>query len=106
MMTMDIEALYTSIPIEDGITKVGLYLRKCSFSECMIKESTRLPSIVLNNNYLEFNDIIYKQKIGCAIRTPTAPLFAVLYVAVIEDSVNDKDSVIRLMTKTNDKDSY
>jgi len=44
-----------------------------------------LGSLVLNNNYFEFNNKIYRQKLGTAISTKFAPAYANLFMGRLEE---------------------
>ena len=44
-----------------------------------------LASLVLKNNYFEFNNKIYRQKLGTAIGTKFAPAYANLFMSWLEE---------------------
>ena len=48
-----------------------------------------LASLVLENNYFEFNDWLYRQKLGMAIGTKFAPAYADLFVTRLEERLLD-----------------
>ena len=51
-----------------------------------IKETlVGLASLVLENNYFEFNDRFYRQKLGTAIGTKFAPAYANLFMTRLEE---------------------
>ncbi len=73
-ITSDITSLYTNIPIHDGITT----LKKMNIVEK--KFTLDLLSLVLFNNFFEFNNTLYHQVKGTAMGTSCAPNYANLYV--------------------------
>ena len=48
-----------------------------------------LASLVLDNNYFEFNDKIYRQKLGTAIGTRFAPAYAYIFMSGLEERLFD-----------------
>ena len=48
-----------------------------------------LASLVLENNYFEFNDSFYRQKLGTAIGTKFAPVYANLFMTRLEERLLD-----------------
>ena len=46
-----------------------------------------LASLVLENNYFEFNDRIYRQKLGTALGTKLAPAYANLLMTRLEEKL-------------------
>ena len=48
-----------------------------------------LESLVLENNYFEFNDKFYRQKLGTAIGTKFAPAYANLLMNRLEERLMD-----------------
>ena len=67
LCTVDVVGLYPSIPHGEGLE----------------------ASLVLDNNYFEFNDKIYRQKLGTAIGIKFAPAYANLFMTLLEESLVD-----------------
>ena len=85
--TIDVVALYPSIPHEDVETSLTETL------ECYAKETDNLPAIntmlqvvknVLNNNVFEYEGEIYQQIQGTAMGTPMAPAIANIFMGWME----------------------
>jgi hypothetical protein len=81
---MDVVALYPSIPIIEGLIAVNSYLNNHNIPDAAFL--TDLISWVLNNNYIEFNQLYYKQIQGTAMGTPVAVAFATIFLAHLEDT--------------------
>ena len=46
-----------------------------------------LAGLVLRNNHFEFNDTFKKQKEGTAIGIKFAPLYAIIFMAALEEEI-------------------
>ena len=73
LCTVDVVGLYPSIPHREGLEaiRVALDIRKNPATDTLVG----LASLVLDNNYFEFNDKIYRQALGTAIGTKFAPAY-------------------------------
>ncbi len=87
LVVLDVNALYPSIPMEDGLRQVGLRIHK--YRDQYKKPSTpaliKLMRLVLEKNNFQFNGVNYLQKAGTAMGTRMAPQFANLYMAQFEE---------------------
>ncbi len=87
LVVLDVNALYPSIPIEDGLHQVGLRIHK--YRDRYKKPSTsaliKLMRLVLEKNNFQFNGVNYLQIAGTAMGTRMAPQFANLYMAQFEE---------------------
>ena len=54
-----------------------------------MEKNVGLASLVLDNNYFEFNNMIYRQKLGTAIGTKFAPAYANLFMSGLEERLLD-----------------
>jgi hypothetical protein len=86
----DVEALYPSIHIEDGLASLNQTLLKTNMEATARILIVRLTKWVLTNNYMEFNNYTYLQINGTAIGTPLAVTDASLFMADIETRALDK----------------
>ena len=86
----DVEALYPSIHIEDGLASLNQTLLKTNMEATVRILIVRLTKWVLTNNYMEFNNNTYLQINGTAIGTPLAVTYASLFMADIETRVLNK----------------
>ncbi len=87
LVALDVNALYPSIAIEDGLCQGGLRMHK--YRDRFKKPSTtallRLMRLVLEQNNFQFNGVNYQQIAGIAMGTRMAPQFANLYMAQFEE---------------------
>lgn len=76
-MTYDIEKCYPSIDTNDAVqtlyNNMPIMQRNGAILSTLLK-------FIMDNNYVEANKKVYKQKIGTATGTPVAPPFANLYL--------------------------
>ena len=86
----DVEALYPSINIEDGLASLNQTLLNANMEEKIRVLIVRLTRWVLKNNYMEFNNQTYLQINGTAIGTPLAVTYASLFMADIETRAINK----------------
>ena len=81
LVTVDVSALYTNIPQEEGLECVREAL--CSKNETKVPTEfiVRLLEIVLKHNIFEFNKDLFIQIIGTAMGSRPAPSYANLFMA-------------------------
>ena len=84
LLEADVENLYPSINIEDGLRSLRLALVQHNWNETEIEFVIELARWVLTNNYIQFGDRFYLQLIGTAMGTPFAVTFACIHLAIIE----------------------
>ena len=84
--TVDVTALYTNIPHEDGIEKVTKFLRKKGAKESEVFICRTLLDHILKKNYFTFNDEMYLQVSGTAMGTRCAPNYAIIFMAELEEN--------------------
>ena len=92
----DVEALYPSIHIEDGLTSLNQTLLNINMETNIRVFIVRLTKWVLTNNYMEFNNQKYLQINGTAIGTPLAVTYAGLFMADIETRALNKLKIHKL----------
>jgi hypothetical protein len=80
MFTFDVESLYTNIPIPDAIAAVEVALR----GHCLRAPLSCALHHVLHNNFMVFQDTLYKQISGIAMGTPLAPPLANIFMVQLE----------------------
>ena len=88
MMSFDVKALFTSIPIEpalDIIKKLpeedkNLHLR----TTMTVKHISCLLEYCLRNTYFSFQDRLYEQKEGAAMGSPISPIVANFFMEDLE----------------------
>ena len=85
MVTMDVRALYTNIPNDEGIQAVREKLNE-SPSILPSRVITTLLSLILTLNNFIFNGINYLQILGCAMGTKCAPSYANIFMGKFEET--------------------
>ena len=78
--TMDIEALYTAIPLANIPQAISHFLRGHRYFSILMEGI----EMVLHLNYFTFGTTHWKQIRGIAMGQPVAPIIAILYVAFHE----------------------
>ena len=89
LCTVDVVGLYPSIPHGEGLEAIKQALDRRENPEVATDTLVGLASLVLDNNYFEFNDKIYRQKLGTAIGTKFAPAYANLFMTRLEERLVD-----------------
>ena len=89
--TIDVSAMYTNIPHEEGIKAVKnrLYTLNPESDKVPIPPGTMSDLIrtVLTHNYFQFADHMYHQVQGTAMGTRMAPAYANLFMADLEEKL-------------------
>ena len=88
--TIDVVGLYSCIPIEYGLRILRNVLEKRSNKNVSTDTLIELAGLVLQNNYFEFNERYLTQIQGTAIGTKFAPLYAIIYMAALEEDFLEK----------------
>ena len=85
LCTVDVTALYTNIPHEEGIQKVIKFMKRKNAPDSEILLCQHLLEHILKKNYFEFNNKYYLQVSGTAIGTRCAPNYAIIFMAELEE---------------------
>ena len=84
LVTMDVSALYTNIPNNEGIYAVEETLSKSNISLSLINVIKTFLHLILTLNNFIFNGKHYLQIKGCAMGTKCAPNYANLFMGNFE----------------------
>jgi hypothetical protein len=87
LFTLDVNSLYTNIPIAEGIDTVKRFFDKYPESRRPDEHLLKLLSISLYKNDFCFNGTIFRQVKGVAMGKQYAPSFANLYMCCWEEQV-------------------
>lgn len=87
LLEADVDNLYPSIPVADGIFRLATFLRGTNMSSHRRNLIVDLAQWILNNNYCSFDGNTYKQIKGTAMGTPFAVAYACIYLTSIENEV-------------------
>jgi hypothetical protein len=86
----DVDSLYPSINIEDGLDAFYTFLcQRSKFPKARITFIVNLTKWVLTNNYVTFYNDFFLQTSGTAMGTPCAVVFACIYMHIIEQEALD-----------------
>uniref|UniRef100_K7G6Y6 Reverse transcriptase domain-containing protein n=1 Tax=Pelodiscus sinensis TaxID=13735 RepID=K7G6Y6_PELSI len=80
LATMDVEALYTNIPHEDGLQAIRNTIPEDTTANLIAD----LCNFVLTHNYFRFENNLYLQISGTAMGTRMAPQYANIFMADLE----------------------
>ncbi|XP_033121407.1 uncharacterized protein LOC117120505 [Anneissia japonica] len=78
LATMDVEALYSNIPHEDGLQAISDTVTDNTELIC------KLTNFILSHNYFLFDSDMYLQINGTAMGTPMAPQYANIFMSNLE----------------------
>ena len=80
--------LYPHIPHHEGLDSLQLAMEN-SDGEMPVDSLVSLAKLVLENKYFEFEDTVFRQKLGTAIGTKFAPGFANIFMGALEKQFLD-----------------
>ena len=86
LVTLDVTALYSSIPHNDGIGACNEYLDRRALSTTSSEDICKLIKFILENNVFSFNDEYFLQVCGTAMGTRMAPCYANIFMAELEEN--------------------
>ena len=88
LCTMDVVGLYSHIPHSEGLEALRLAMNKAE-EDMAVDDLVSLAKLVLENNFFEFDENMFRQKLGTAIGTKFAPGFANLFMGYFEERFLD-----------------
>ena len=86
LVTLDVTALYSNIPHNDGIGACKKYLDRRALSTTSSEDICQLIKSILENNVFSFNDEFFLQVCGTAMGTRIAPCYANIFMAELEEN--------------------
>ena len=84
LVTIDVVALYPSIPHNDGLSALRKFLKDRILPDQIINGVADMAELVLKNNVFEFNSECFLQEAGTAIGTKMAPAYANIFMSIFE----------------------
>ena len=81
LVTIDVSALYTNIPQDEGLKSVQETLDERNDTNLPKEFIIKLLEVVLKNNIFEFNSELFLQLIGTAMGSKPAPSYANIFMA-------------------------
>jgi hypothetical protein len=77
--------MYSKIPIQELIQIINTKLQNNDNITTQQKQETLLPiNTILHQNYIQHNNIHYKQEDGLPMGAPTSPIFAEIFLQHVE----------------------
>ncbi|KAJ8051119.1 hypothetical protein HOLleu_04569 [Holothuria leucospilota] len=90
LVTIDVVALYPSIPHIQGLEALRDFLSEHGWPVRKVDGICSLAKLVLENNVLELDNKLFRQVSGTAIGTKFAPSYANIFMHIFERSFFDK----------------
>ena len=86
MVCFDVTSLFTNVPLEKTIkiTLEKIYDRKEIINEITNPEMKELLTLCTKNVYFTFDNQVYKQNDGVAMRSPLGPVLAGTFMVELE----------------------
>ena len=85
LATLDVTALCSSIPHDDGIGACKKYLHRKALSATSSEDICQLIKFILENNVFSFIYEYFLQVCGTAMGTRMAPCYAIIFMAELEE---------------------
>ena len=86
LVSMDISALYTNIPQDEGLQYIHEALCESNTNKIPPEYLIKLLKIILSLNVFEFNDTLYRQVIGTAMGSIPSVSYANIFCAKVIDN--------------------
>ena len=90
LFTMDVKALYTSIPHSDGLQAIRHFVEHHPTPDVSPTAIVRLTELVLTLNSFEFNGCFFDQISGVAMGTKMGPSYANLFMGFLESKLHSQ----------------
>ena len=84
ILTADVESLYPSIVIHDGLVQLKRALTLAKIPSQFSNLLVDMCQWVLENNFIEFGNTTWHQIKGTSMGTPVSVCFAIIYLAMLE----------------------
>lgn len=84
LITADVQSLYTEIPTSDGLKLMKSFLQMTMSDSQKRMLFLRALELILTKNYTEFNGKFFHQIKGTAMGTPCAPVYANIFLFMLE----------------------
>ncbi len=88
LVSFDVSALFTSIPVPAAISVIRSKLEEDSSwktnTSMSVDHIIALLDVILNTTYFSFNGDLYRQNLGAAMGSPVSPIVANLFMEDFE----------------------
>ena len=110
IMSYDVSALFTSIPIEPAVNIIEKHLKEDtdlhSRTNMKIQHIISLLRFCLSNSYFSFQGRFYQQTEGAAMGSPISPIVANLFMEDLEVQANKTSSTSPVLWKRFGDDTF
>ncbi|HLX54906.1 MAG TPA: reverse transcriptase domain-containing protein, partial [Aquella sp.] len=94
IVSFDVNALYTSVPVSDALQALSQALDKLRDDDLKAYDLDKfsimtLVNACLKDNYFNFNGTCYSQNTGLAMGNPLSAVLANIFMANIDDKINE-----------------
>ena len=88
----DAHAMYTNIKCDPALREIDQFLhqRSARFPNVPASALMEALSLIMKNNFFQFGDTFWRQKVGTCMGTPVGPSYANLFFAIHENRINKK----------------
>ena len=98
--TLDVVTLYPSVPVAHALDRLYPFLIKNNFEPHTSWVIVVILEFILMNNYVTFNEQVWKQIWGTAMGTAAAPCFASIFMSDLESPwLEEFDSIIHVFKR-------
>ena len=87
LVTIDVVALYPSIPHSDGLRALREFLTERHLPTSVVSGICEMAELVLKKNVFEFDSEFFLQTSGTAIGTKMAPAYANIFMCIVERAI-------------------
>ena len=87
LVTVDVAALYTNIPTQEGLTAMQAALDQRADKTIPTEYLMELLSLVLKHNIFEFNKNLYVQNLGTAMGPAISPTYANIMMGTVDSKL-------------------
>ena len=86
LASFDISNMYTNIPTHELLSIIDTACNNNLVEESLKRDIINLSKTIINQNYLQYEDMTYRQHEGLAMGAPTASIFSEFYLQYQENS--------------------
>jgi hypothetical protein len=78
--------MYTNIPTHELLSIIDTACNNDLVEDSLKRDIINLSKTIINQNYFQFQDMIYRQNEGLAMGAPTSSIFSEFYLQYQENS--------------------
>ena len=85
MASFDIKILYTNIPNKETLETIKTHLIEKKLEKEYTTQLIKIIETIMNQNYFQFNNKLYKQKEGIRMDSPTSGIMSEIFLQNMEN---------------------